>query len=79
VKAIGYAVMAVFSRPTDAVGAALHIGLEIERFNREHGELGIILKVGAHCGPWIAVTLNDHLDYFGQTGNAHVYRIMPDR
>ena len=29
----------------------------------------IILKVGAHCGPSIAVTLNDNLDYFGQTVN----------
>lgn len=28
-----------------------------------------ILKIGAHCGPYIAVTLNDNLDYFGQTVN----------
>jgi class 3 adenylate cyclase len=69
VKTIGDAVMAVFSRPTDAVSAALHILREIERFNREHGGPGIILKIGAHCGPSIAVTLNDNLDYFGQTVN----------
>jgi class 3 adenylate cyclase len=69
VKTIGDAVMAVFSRPTDAVSAALHILEEIKRFNREHGEPGIILKIGAHCGPSIAVTLNDNLDYFGQTVN----------
>jgi class 3 adenylate cyclase len=69
VKTIGDAVMAVFSRPTDAVAAALHILEEIERFNREHGGPGIILKIGAHCGPSIAVTLNDNLDYFGQTVN----------
>ncbi|HEY2891039.1 MAG TPA: DUF5939 domain-containing protein [Dongiaceae bacterium] len=69
VKTIGDAVMAVFSRPTDAVSAALHILAEIERFNREHGEPGIILKIGAHCGASIAVTLNDNLDYFGQTVN----------
>jgi class 3 adenylate cyclase len=69
VKTIGDAVMAVFSRPTDAVSAALHILEEIDRFNREHGEPGIILKIGAHCGPSIAVTLNDNLDYFGQTVN----------
>src|SRR5271166_111185 len=69
VKTIGDAVMAVFSRPTDAVSAALHILDEIERFNREHGGPGIILKIGAHCGPSIAVTLNDNLDYFGQTVN----------
>jgi len=69
VKTIGDAVMAVFSRPPDAVSAALHIRKEIERFNREHGGPGIILKIGAHCGPSIAVTLNDNLDYFGQTVN----------
>jgi class 3 adenylate cyclase len=66
VKTIGDA---VFSRPRDAVAAAVHILNAIERYNREHGEPGIILKIGAHCGPSIAVTLNDNLDYFGQTVN----------
>jgi class 3 adenylate cyclase len=69
VKTIGDAVMAVFSRPADAVSAALHIVDETGRFNRRHGGPGIILKLGAHCGPSIAVTLNDNLDYFGQTVN----------
>lgn len=69
VKTIGDAVMAVFSRPTDAVLAAQHILEEIERYNSEHGDPSIILKIGAHCGPSIAVTLNDNLDYFGQTVN----------
>ena len=66
VKTIGDAVMAAFSRPVDAVGAALQ---EIGRFNTEHGEPAVILKIGAHCGPSIAVTLNENLDYFGQTVN----------
>ncbi|QOZ67168.1 adenylate/guanylate cyclase domain-containing protein [Bradyrhizobium arachidis] len=69
VKTIGDAVMAAFSRPVDAVAAALHILQEIGRFNREHGQPAIILKMGAHCGPSIAVTLNENLDYFGQTVN----------
>lgn len=69
VKTIGDAVMAVFSRPADAVSAALHILGEIERYNAEHGAPGFILKIGAHCGPSIAVTLNENLDYFGQTVN----------
>jgi class 3 adenylate cyclase len=69
VKTIGDAVMAVFSRPTDAVSAALHILEEIEGYNRERGEPDVILKIGAHCGSSIAVTLNDNLDYFGQTVN----------
>ena len=69
VKTIGDAVMAAFSRPVDAVAAALRILQEIEQFNREHGQPAIILKMGAHCGPSIAVTLNENLDYFGQTVN----------
>jgi len=69
VKTIGDAVMAVFCRPADAVAAALTIRRQIDRFNAEHGRPGIILKIGAHCGPSIAVTLNDNLDYFGQTVN----------
>jgi class 3 adenylate cyclase len=69
VKTIGDAVMAVFSRPTDAISAALNILERIERFNRERGEPSIILKIGGHCGPSIAVTLNENLDYFGQTVN----------
>ena len=69
VKTIGDAVMAVFSRPSDAVSAALHIFGDIARYNAEHDGPGIILKIGAHCGPSIAVTLNENLDYFGQTVN----------
>ena len=51
----------------DAV-AHRHAGA-IVRFNREHGGPAIILKIGAHCGPSIAVTLNENIDYFGQTVN----------
>jgi class 3 adenylate cyclase len=69
VKTIGDAVMAVFSRPTDAVSAALHILEKIEQYNAGHADPGFILKIGAHCGPSIAVTLNENLDYFGQTVN----------
>jgi class 3 adenylate cyclase len=69
VKTIGDAVMAAFSRPVDAVAAAVDILQEIGQFNREHGQPAIILKMGAHCGPSIAVTLNENLDYFGQTVN----------
>jgi len=69
VKTIGDAVMAAFSRPVDAMAAALCIMQEIVQFNREHDQPAIILKMGAHCGPSIAVTLNENLDYFGQTVN----------
>src|SRR6185312_1076960 len=49
VKTIGDAVMAVFSRPPDAVAASLRILSEIERFNDAHGAPSLILKIGAHC------------------------------
>ena len=74
VKTIGDAVMAAFSDPTDALGAALAIRRDIAKFDRSLsagiGEAGTIqVKLGLHCGPCIAVTLNDRLDYFGRTVN----------
>jgi class 3 adenylate cyclase len=69
VKTIGDAVMAAFFRPEDGVSAALRMLEEIGRFNQARGAPDIILKIGAHSGHSIAVTLNDNLDYFGQTVN----------
>ncbi|MGH7801103.1 MAG: DUF5939 domain-containing protein [Thermodesulfobacteriota bacterium] len=68
-KTIGDAVMATFLNPLDAVKAALSMHEEIERFNQDHGERELILKIGIHKGAAIAVTLNDRLDYFGQMVN----------
>ena len=75
VKTIGDAVMAAFSNPIDALAAAVDIRENIVAFNRTiaapsaGGEMPIIVKLGLHCGPCIAVTLNDRLDYFGRTVN----------
>ena len=69
VKTIGDAVMASFLSPLDAVKAALEMNREITRFNRAFTSRDVILKIGIHKGPCIAVTLNDRLDYFGQTVN----------
>jgi class 3 adenylate cyclase len=79
VKTIGDAVMAAFTDPADALDAALAIRADIATFNRRiAGEIGpgaadatvaIVVKLGLHCGPCIAVTLNDRLDYFGRTVN----------
>lgn len=69
VKTIGDAVMASFESPADAVRAARDMLKEIDAFNAEVGEGHIILKVGIHRGASIAVTLNERLDYFGQTVN----------
>jgi class 3 adenylate cyclase len=69
VKTIGDAVMASFISPADGVRSALQILEEIGSLNRELGGDDLILKLGIHRGPLIAVTLNDRLDYFGQTVN----------
>jgi class 3 adenylate cyclase len=69
IKTIGDAVMASFLNPVDAVKAALEMNKEIARFNRAFTSKDLILKIGIHKGPCIAVTLNARLDYFGQTVN----------
>lgn len=68
VKTIGDAVMATFMTPLDAVRAALEMLHDIEVFNRKISDK-LILKIGIHTGHSIVVTLNDRLDYFGQTVN----------
>src|SRR5262249_36013110 len=37
--------------------------------NKERGSEDLLLKIGIHEGPCLAVTLNDRQDYFGQTVN----------
>lgn len=69
VKTIGDAVMASFADPRNALRAALDMRARIARFNAEAGSDLIGLKIGLHAGACLAVTLNDRLDYFGQTVN----------
>ncbi|MCC6574094.1 MAG: adenylate/guanylate cyclase domain-containing protein [Planctomycetes bacterium] len=70
VKTIGDAIMAVFTRPLDALEAADDLHARVAAFCREKGhEHPVTLKVGMHEGPCIAVTLNERLDYFGTTVN----------
>src|SRR5918997_4168351 len=69
IKTIGDAVMAAFLKPADAVQAALNMRREIASFNERQPDKALILKIGVHTGAAIAVTLNDRLDYFGQTAN----------
>jgi class 3 adenylate cyclase len=69
VKTIGDAVMATFLNPVDAVKSTIEMLKEIEEFNKGFKNRDIILKIGIHKGASIAVTLNDRLDYFGQTVN----------
>jgi class 3 adenylate cyclase len=64
VKTIGDAVMATFPTPDRAVAAAL-------RMRGAMSDLGsdLILKIGIHEGPCLAVMENERQDYFGQTVN----------
>jgi class 3 adenylate cyclase len=69
VKTIGDAVMASYPDAEAAVAAALDMQLAAERFNRSQPDRPVALKIGIHHGAAIAVTLNEELDYFGQTVN----------
>jgi class 3 adenylate cyclase len=64
VKTIGDAVMATFPTPDRAVSAALRMRDSVQNLKND-----LLVKIGIHEGPCLAVTLNDRLDYFGQTVN----------
>jgi class 3 adenylate cyclase len=69
VKTIGDAVMATFPTPDRALAAALRMREEMARINTERNNEDLLLKIGIHEGPCLAVTLNNNQDYFGQTVN----------
>ena len=69
VKTIGDAVMATFSTPDRALAAALRIRDAMQALNEKNRSEDLLLKIGLHEGPCLAVTLNDQQDYFGQTVN----------
>ena len=69
VKTIGDAVMATFPTPDRALAAALRMREAMSRINAERGNEDLLLKIGIHEGPCLAVILNDSQDYFGQTVN----------
>ena len=69
VKTIGDAVMATFPTPDRALAAALHIRDAMGALNAQHQNEDLLLKIGLHEGPCLAVMLNDRQDYFGQTVN----------
>jgi class 3 adenylate cyclase len=64
VKTIGDAVMATFPTPDRALAAALRMRDSVRAIKDD-----LLIKIGIHEGPCLAVTLNDRLDYFGQTVN----------
>jgi adenylate cyclase len=70
VKTIGDAVMAVFPAGADALEAALDMQ---ERIGELSAKLApreaVVLKIGVHQGPSIAINAGGHLDYFGTMVN----------
>ncbi len=69
VKTIGDAVMASFPAPDRAIAAAVRMRDAMRGINEARGKEDMILKIGIHEGPCIAVNLNERQDYFGQTVN----------
>ena len=69
VKTIGDAVMATFPTPDRAVAAALRMREAMRNLNDGRGREDLLLKIGIHEGPCLAVMLNDRQDYFGRTVN----------
>ncbi len=70
VKTIGDAVMATYARPDDALQSVLAMHAAFDAFNLDERDRDdVVIKVGIHEGPCIAVTSNERLDYFGRTVN----------
>ncbi|MBI3503644.1 MAG: adenylate/guanylate cyclase domain-containing protein [Proteobacteria bacterium] len=69
VKTIGDAVMATFPTPVQAVAAALRMRDAMLKLNEKREREDLMIKIGIHAGPCLAVMLNDRQDYFGQTVN----------
>src|SRR3979490_2916363 len=69
VKTIGDAVMATFIRPEHAIMAGPRVRAAMDTLNVERGRDDLVIKIGIHEGPCLAVMLNERQDYFGQTVN----------
>lgn len=69
VKTIGDAVMATFIRPEHAIVAGLRMRAAMDVLNAKRGTEDLVVKIGIHEGPCLAVMLNERQDYFGQTVN----------
>jgi adenylate cyclase len=70
VKTMGDGVMCAFSELDRALQAALAMQQQVAPWCREQGiDPPLILKLGVHAGPVIAMTANGRLDYFGRTVN----------
>jgi adenylate cyclase len=67
---MGDGVMCAFYRLDDALTTAIRLQGEVCAWCLDQGiDPPLALKIGVHHGPAIAMTANDHLDYFGRTVN----------
>ena len=64
VKTIGDAMMATFPTPDHALAAALQMRSAVHAIDKD-----MLVKIGIHEGPCLAVVLNERQDFFGQTVN----------
>lgn len=70
VKTIGDAVMAQFPELELGIKAAMKIQSQVLAFNRENGfEPAVVIKIGLHDGPAVAMSANGAQDFFGRTVN----------
>jgi adenylate cyclase len=70
IKTMGDGVMCAFHHLDDALATALRLQAQVTSWCQAQGiDPPLALKVGVHHGPAIAMTANDHLDYFGRTVN----------
>jgi class 3 adenylate cyclase len=69
IKTSGDAVMATFPTPDRAVAAALRMREAMHGFDDARTGDGLLLKIGIHEGPCLAVVLDQRQDYFGRTVN----------
>jgi class 3 adenylate cyclase len=76
VKTIGDAVMATFPTPDRALAAALRMREAMTRINAKRGSEDLLLKIGIHEGPCLAVRLTNSQDYFGQVEDPNAAKIL---
>jgi class 3 adenylate cyclase len=51
------------------LAAGLRMRAAMDALNEQRGTKDLVLKIGIHEGPCLAVMLNERQDYFGQTVN----------
>jgi class 3 adenylate cyclase len=70
VKTLGDGVMCAFQQLDDALEAAISMQEQVSAWcETEQIDPPLVLKLGVHVGPAIAMTANERLDYFGRTVN----------